>query len=49
MSAWTQRDMPDLSGRIAVVTGGNVGSGLLYVTKAAPKFSEPGGGVHIPA
>ena len=31
MSAWSPRDMPELSGRIAVVTGGNVGLGFASV------------------
>ena len=37
MSAWTQRDMPDLSGRIAVVTGGNVGLGFASVQGLAAR------------
>ena len=37
MSAWTQRDMPDLSGRIAVVTGGNVGLGFASVEGLAAR------------
>ena len=40
-SNWTERDVPDLSGRVAVVTGGNGGLGLATVDALA------GAGAHV--
>ena len=34
-SNWTERDVPDLTGRVAVVTGGNGGLGLATVDALA--------------
>ncbi|MGW7350443.1 oxidoreductase [Streptomyces sp. NPDC054784] len=35
MAEWTERDIPDLSGRVAVVTGANSGLGLVTATELA--------------
>ncbi|GGK20755.1 short-chain dehydrogenase [Streptomyces camponoticapitis] len=41
MTEWTERDMPDQSGRVAVVTGANSGLGLVTATELAR------GGAHV--
>ena len=37
MASWTVQDIPDLSGRTAVATGGNVGLGFRSVVELARK------------